>query len=149
MNITAEIKEVIRQNLPAAVGEELRAALTRLDELENKVVPQQALQISNLNAKLAKDMGVEFREQKAAERERTVDAREIAVTKREIEIKIIEVKLECAAQRVADLKEVTLSVFANARFKYSESGCTTVGATDRNGYVQSVGGPISREITVQ
>lgn len=124
--ITDEIKRTIETQLPAMVGDVLKQRLAQADALEKELA---ATKLSEKNYReRCEQLTVRIASDDAATAKlKEIEKRETAMAQREMECRLNEVRLECVKERVTDLKEVTLQVFANARFKYSELSTVPVG----------------------
>lgn len=115
--LLAEFQDVIRKNLPAHLGDELQKLLADGVTTKQKLADT----THSLRSKNAECEELNRRvtsERKLIEREEAVKKREDEVLKREIKMELNEYKVTAAAERIADLKAVTLAVFANNQFKY-------------------------------
>lgn len=127
MDISVEVSAAIRDKLPAAVGDALRERLNYVDKLEETVVKLRSeLDARNANCKeyletLNRYKNVEDREQVVRKAEIEIAQRMQALNIQEAVEKALEPMRE---KRISDLKEVTLSVFANAKYKYCETATT-------------------------
>lgn len=121
MNVTSQISEVIKQHLPAAVGEELQKELANLAALrlshdsliaERDRAQKQILALTQANSEIRSRLDkIENREEQATKREREIELRDA----------VLKVKEECVGLRIADVKSVVEQVFSNSRFKYHEA----------------------------
>lgn len=129
MNYDA-IDEVLRDQLPAALGEELRKVLDQAKEDAERVKRLERVETERDNF-ARRIIATEALEKELSAKQVNLEQRERNIELRE---KLIELKEEHCKQRVGDLHGVVLAVFANSRFKYSESGQVPVV---RNGYTES------------
>lgn len=141
MNITDDIKKVIEAQLPAAVGDLLKQRLLQADALEKHNADLQ--KIAEQNNRLIAELRGQLQDQAAVTRRaEEIKKQESAVAAREQACALNEVRLECAKERIADLKEITAVVFSNNRFKYSEVGDVPLvlpGSTSPGGYSSGAG----------
>ena len=123
--LSDEINQSIQKHLPMAVGEELRAVLNRAAETSKEAERQKVLadqryvKIQELEAKLSESRDLDSRLAKLNELDKSLREREFKVLVAE---KVHEERVE----RIRDLKEVTMSVFSNNRFKYTETGSVPI-----------------------
>lgn len=122
--IEQEIRDLIEKNLPAQVGNVLRERLETAEK-DAKTVTGLNLDIKRLqnenrvlNSRLAKQEAVEAREAGVTDREKVAAHREA----------LIDLKEAHAKDKVAMMKSVVDSVFANNKYKYQESGTVPVVA---------------------
>jgi hypothetical protein len=140
-NLSKGMSEVIKKNLPAEVGEELKKVL----EDYEKVKTHLANKIEDYKYLVERDQEKQTELSKhgnLAERERDVSQREAAVHKREVEQELILMKMErdCANNIAAAAQNFMINMSKNTVYKRTFQGEVPVGIlpthTDRNGYTQ-------------
>lgn len=105
-----KLKDVIKENLPQQVGEELQKELARIPVMEKRIaeLEEQVRSRDNAIAMHAKDKVSLQTQLEAAGK---LDEREDAVTKREHQVALIEVKAECAELRRKDAVDLVTKIF--------------------------------------
>lgn len=125
MDITQDIQKAIENQLPSAVGDVLKQRLQQAETDANKVA---ALESSLKTTRQERDTLLEINKNATAAFDKLshdysdILDREAAVTIREKEMFLNELRVQMYQERIADLKQVTLAVFANNKYKYTESG---------------------------
>jgi cell division protein FtsB len=146
--LTAEINEAIRTHLPGFVGAQLREVLEKGERnaADLKKANEHIAKLTEENKRLATTIEqITHNMVEQAE----LDKREKAVTEREIRQEVSDLKVTMLKERVADLKEVTLAVFANNRYKYSERAEVPFAAPHPNGYMQVTQGTATKTSETQ
>jgi hypothetical protein len=123
--LMAQMDALVREHLPEKVGATLRKELDRLEKVESELIHTKAdlvtakIKIEELNKLKLKKVDLttranelDNRQEALAVQQRGLDIKEAVMTAVESE----------RALRIADLKQVTTSVFANNRFKYERHG---------------------------
>jgi hypothetical protein len=122
MALETDISDALTRNLPQSVGAVLRDRLAEADKNEAALKSANG-SLKKLEERLADLLRREKFDYELIERANKLGAAEAALALREATIKLRE---ECAQLRVSDMKELTLAVFANNRFKYSSTGYESV-----------------------
>ena len=149
--LTAQLDAAVRQHLPEKVGKLLRERLDQLEALEAQIATQ-AKRIGLLDIKAKAAENIARREEDVARREEDVAAVEAELAERQQDVAIKEAVCETREKTYGDMKEITLAVFANSKFKYdyAESGMAPVRdtagyisqeSTSRGGTVEGEGAP--------
>lgn len=128
----ADIQDAINKNLPTQVGEALKKRLEEADKNDRLIVEYKAEE-TRLRAEVSRLKNLD-------DIAKTFATRESALVKAERVLEIAQavskVRDEVTGNRLADLKEVVLAVFANSKFKYKEEGCnssyTPAGSNNTN-----------------
>ncbi len=119
-DIMVKIQDAIRSTLPTQIGEELQKVLKEAEE-NKKALYYEKHEHNGTKQKLQELERRVVSQTEIEKRVQSVIDRETKVTLREHAAELNEYKVTAATQRVADLKEVTLAVFANSKFKYERS----------------------------
>lgn len=136
VELMSQITKAINEQLPAQVGQVLK---TRLAKAEKDAADLVTLRESFDAMKAERDS---LLKRVADEKELLLRQKAIEVAAKEVDAKLLkleihELKVAQADIRVKDMKEVVGMVFANNKFKYYESGSTSVPSGPHG--VQSVG----------
>jgi len=137
-----EINDVIKKNLPAHVGEELKKRLDLCDKLEKaKEGADKELLDAKISVGLLQSELEEFKELRQ-ERDNIITSRgvltrdqELYDIKQERDSAILVVKELCAAERVNDIKGIVQSVFGNHLLHKSVMNTKTGHSPDNTGYM--------------
>lgn len=119
----------VKKHLPQLVGAELQEVLeqAKKDAAEVKDLKErldaQIKKVGKLEVDLSVAKALNKRADDLDAQARAQEVRAAVMLEREVSM----------AARLADLKEVTLAVFANSRFKYSESGSVPLMMPGQNG----------------
>lgn len=123
MDLNQRIQDEIKKSLPEEVGKALRERLAQADNFEHEM-KSLTKDVEALNKKtVALEAGIKERDEKLkfsgdlAKREADVSARE-----RKIEVEVKAIQLQCAGDRISDLKELMHAAFRNPEFIRHESG---------------------------
>jgi len=123
--LMAQMDALVREHLPEKVGATLRKELDRLEKVEEELeATDRKLKQTEHNLFLVSELKLKKEDLDAREVEISAKEKALAAQERILDIKK-EVMAAVAAERdlrIADLKQVTTSVFANNRFKYERSG---------------------------
>jgi len=142
----SQIDKAVREHLPEKVGKLLRERLDQLDALEKKC-KDQAKQLEGLDERIALANKIIHREEAVKRREDNIDAVEADLAEKQWAVAIKEAVCEERKKAYGDMKEITLAVFANSRFKYAYSEDGSVPVRGSNGYLSQEG--TSRNGTVE
>ena len=118
--LMAQIQKVISEQLPAQIGDALKQRLIQADRESQQLIEFQTVNLAlqqqraELQAELAKHKEIDNKLIQLESLQRTVDAK---LLRNEIN----ELKVAQAEVRVSDMKSIVGQVFANNRYKYSES----------------------------
>lgn len=122
MSIIKEIETIVSQHVPELARHAILDALKSGDEAITKMKSINEELSSLKNSLTAKDnefRALESKYHAVSSDLNTLRQRELQLQAREIRCNLNEVKIEALTERIKDLKEVTLAVFANNHFKYS------------------------------
>lgn len=116
--MNADIIDAINKNLPSAVGEVLRKRLEQAADLEKRFADLEG-KYNDVAKERNRLVDVVTQGKTIAEREAAADKKLEELKKKEIAAALIDLREHHAQERVQELKELTLAVFANSRMKYS------------------------------
>lgn len=138
MDISTEVQEAIRKNLPSAVGEELRAVLEQADKDKKALAEanerlkavtedreQQSRRVADLHNELAKHTALKEREDK------------VAAAERRLELESLKVQLAAEQKYGAAIAEALKGLVRNTEFRQSSYGNVPVVTQSSPGF-QSV-----------
>lgn len=141
-----DLNKLIDQHLPNLVGDALKKKLAQADIDAKELIRQKEVnaglerQIADYRTKEGKYATIETREREVAVKEQKLT----------IDLAVLAVRQDMTQQRLADHKELVLSVFANSKYKYMEFGSMPVpvdGGPHGCGHVGS--GPYDKHIEVE
>lgn len=136
--MTQEIEEIIKKNLPAQVGDVLKARLFKAD-VDEKALEAANKNIAALNSQVTTLQNTIAEHRKNDERNAGLDAREKALMERERiqEVTELKIKLEEANKRADMVQNFTLGLVRNIEFRKSISDSQYQASYyDGNNYVQ-------------
>jgi hypothetical protein len=148
MNINDTILKAINDELPAAVGTELKKRLDQLDKLEqeNKTL---RCDLETRDAKLRAHNDLLTRESAVSGREGATLARERAVSDREAKVSLLEQETKFARELAHVTERLFNTVFANNIIKTSVCGSRTEITSSPGGYTSTQSVPFSKNTEVQ
>lgn len=131
-----DIAEAIQKNLSAEVGQLLKNRLAKADT-DEELARSLQVQLTNEKLEVEKLKGQLATYRDIANREIVVKSNEVALREREWELKVKEAELKGRMLGVDLNHDIVKAVFANSRFKYSETGHMPVSAPP--GYSHNTG----------
>lgn len=118
--LTTELMESIDKNLPQMVGDSLKARLVQADK-DKEAADRVPRLTEELQRAQAAHRVLLSQSESVSTREKAVEARDQTVTLRE---QMCALKETHAKERVSEMRGVVQDVFANSKFKYTESNNT-------------------------
>lgn len=125
VELTSQITKAINEQLPAQVGQVLKIRLAKAEKDAADLVTLREsfdamkAEVISLLKQVSDEKEITRREQSCEQARKEIDAKLL-------KLEIHELKVAQADIRVKDMKEVVGMVFANNKFKYYESGSTSV-----------------------
>ena len=132
MTLNEELSAAVSKHLPSVVGEQLKMLLAEGEHSKRKLDTERGLNAA-LSKRVAELEAREKQELELQKLERELAKRETAVVEREISCRVAEAVMKERDARLADLKEVTLAVFANNRYKHTVTEDVIVPMQGQNG----------------